>query len=55
MPENPVYSRDDGHFIYLATVELGAENAGENLRRFFIAIAGRVAWNLGGTVWKKEG
>jgi len=23
MPENPVYSRDDGHFIYLATVELG--------------------------------
>jgi len=23
MPENPVYTRDDGHFIYLATVELG--------------------------------
>jgi len=28
MPENPVYSRDDGHFIYLATVELGVIKMG---------------------------
>jgi hypothetical protein len=37
MPENPVYSRDDGHFIYLATVELGNKEGVDAI----IAINGR--------------
>jgi hypothetical protein len=33
MPENPVYSRDDGHFIYLATVELGLKKVEEKIKK----------------------
>jgi len=37
MPENPVYSRDDGHFIYLATVELGLK------QRFVVYFEGSIS------------
>jgi len=35
MPENPVYSRDDGHFIYLATVELGVRKVVAAMKKEF--------------------
>jgi hypothetical protein len=40
MPENPVYSRDDGHFIYLATVELGLQDACLIAKNIFLGIRG---------------